>query len=151
MGRRKPQSYLSGAVSHRHTEGDYMGALLDVVSLDDWRDIVAVAVSAARAGDAGARAWLAQYLVGKPTVTAPTPLTVVVQQLAGRDPVVDALAKPHIDRIECPFRHQNDDIEDALRADVAAQLRTLQAQNAAVSPADDSADESIPSSRSQQS
>jgi hypothetical protein len=39
--------------------------LLDVVSLDDWRAVIMTALAAAKAGDAGARAWLAQYLIGK--------------------------------------------------------------------------------------
>ena len=95
---RKKQTYVNGRFTHRRTEADYMGALLDAVPLADWREVVAATVAAAKAGDAAARAWLAQYLIGKPGTTAPAPLTVVVQQLSGRDPVVDKLAKPHLDR-----------------------------------------------------
>jgi hypothetical protein len=98
----KKQSYIKGPFTHRRTESDYMGVLLDAVSLEDWRSVVAAAVVAAKAGDPRARAWLGQYLVGKPVATAPAPLTVVVQQLAGRDPLVDKLAKSHIDREEFP-------------------------------------------------
>jgi hypothetical protein len=89
---RKKQSYIKGTFTHRRTEADYMGALLDAVPLEDWREVVSATVAAAKAGDATARAWLAQYLVGKPGATAPAPLTVIVQQLSGRDPLVERLA-----------------------------------------------------------
>jgi hypothetical protein len=85
-------------------------------------------VAAAKTGDASARAWLAQYLVGKPGATAPAPLTVIVQQLSGRDPLVDRLAKPHLDRAEYPSLHAGDDFKDALKARVADELRALEAQ-----------------------
>jgi hypothetical protein len=74
---RKKQSYIKGTFTHRRSETDYMGVLLDAVSLDDWRSVVATTVAAAKAGDPSARAWLGQYLVGKPVATAPAPLTVV--------------------------------------------------------------------------
>lgn len=86
MGRKK-QSYIKGTFTHRRTEADYMGVLLDAVPLEDWRAVVGAAVAAAKADDAGSRAWLAQYLVGKPGAVAPAPLTVIVQQLSGRDPL----------------------------------------------------------------
>ena len=125
--RRNKQHYINGALGHRRTETDYMNALLDAVTVEDWRDVVTTAVAAAKAGDAGARLWLAQYLIGKPSATAPSPLTVVVQQLSGHDPVVAELAAPHIDRLKYPALHGNDDLDDALRAEVAAELRALEA------------------------
>src|ERR1700724_4017317 len=100
MARNK--SYIKGTFTHRRTEADYMGVLLDAVPLQDWREVVSATVAAAKAGDATARAWLAQYLVGKPGAAAPAPLTVIVQQLSGRDPLAERLAKPHIDRGEYP-------------------------------------------------
>lgn len=125
---RKKQSYIKGTFTHRRTEADYMGVLLDAVPLEDWREVVSATVAAAKAGDATARAWLAQYLVGKPGATAPAPLTVIVQQLSGRDPLVDRLAKPHIDRTEYPSLHADDDFEDAMRELIAGELRALEAQ-----------------------
>ena len=125
---RKKQNYIKGPFTHRRTEADYMGVLLDAVPLEDWREVVSATVAAAKAGDATARAWLAQYLVGKPSTAAPAPLTVVVQQLSGRDPLVDRLAKPHIDRAEYPSRHADDDFKDALKARVADELRALKDQ-----------------------
>jgi len=125
---RKKQSYIKGSFTHRRTEADCMGVLLDAVPLEDWRQVVSATVAAAKAGDASARAWLAQYLVGKPGAVALAPLTVVVQQLSGRDPLVDKLAKPHIDRVEYPSLHADDDFKDALKARVADELRALEAQ-----------------------
>ena len=119
----KKQSYIKGTFTHRRTEADYMGVLLDAVSLEDWREVVSATVAAAKAGDATARAWLAQYLVGKPGATAPAPLTVIVQQLSGRDPLVDKLAKPHIDRAEYPSLHADRRRHLRLSALLSARLR----------------------------
>jgi hypothetical protein len=79
-----------------------MGVLLDAVRVEDWREVVRATVAAAKVGDATARAWLAQYLIGKPGLTAPAPLTVVVQQLSGRDPLAERLANPYVERVKYP-------------------------------------------------
>lgn len=83
---------IRGTATHRRTEGDYMGVLLDAVSLDDWRGVVTGALQAAKGGDPQARNWLAQYLMGRADTKAPTPLNIVVQQLNGVDPLVNKLA-----------------------------------------------------------
>jgi hypothetical protein len=70
--------------------------------------------------------------VGKPATTAPAPLAVVVQQLSGRDPLADMLAKPHIDRAKYPSLRANDDFEDAMRNLIAGELRALEAQKLTV-------------------
>jgi hypothetical protein len=137
---RERQSYIKGPFTHRRTEADYMGVLLDAVPLQDWREVVSATVAAAKAGDATARAWLAQYLVGKPSTAAPAPLTVVVQQLSGRDPLVDRLAKPHIDRAEYPSWHADEDFKDALKARVAGELRALEEQKSNVPESGGNAD-----------
>ena len=31
---------LRGIGSHRRTESDYMGVMLEAVTLDDWRDVI---------------------------------------------------------------------------------------------------------------
>ena len=80
-------------------------------------------------GDATARAWLAQYLIGKPGLTAPAPLTVVVQQLSGRDPLTERLAKPYVDRRKYPSLSANEGFEDAMRELIAGELRVLKANN----------------------
>mgnify|MGYP000750568892 CR=1 FL=1 len=87
------QGLVRGMGTHRRTEGDYMAALLDTVTLDDWRDVVAGALQLAKGGDAQARAWLAQYLVGKASASAPTALTVQVNQWSGKDPLAERLAR----------------------------------------------------------
>lgn len=124
MARANPQTtnLIRGTATHRRTEGDYMGVLLDTVSLDDWRDVVAGALAAAKDGDSAARGWLAQYLVGKPEGKAPSPLTVVVQQLNGADPLVDKLATPTIHRAKFPSLHQHDDFEANVKGLIAAEL-----------------------------
>lgn len=120
--KRKTQSYIKGNANHARTEGDYMATLLDTVTLEDWQEVVNSALSAAKQGDASARAWLGQYLVGKPVVKAPTPLTVVVQQWNGDNPLVNKLAKPVIDRYEYPALHQNDALESQIKALIATEL-----------------------------
>ena len=122
MSKRKQTEYIQGHATHRRTEGDYMGVLLDAVTLDDWRGVVTGALQAAKSGDPQARNWLAQYLVGRPEGKAPTPLNIVVQQLNGADPLVDKLARPLIDRQKYPSLHADDGWQAQIRALVAAEL-----------------------------
>ena len=122
MAKRKQTEYIQGHATHRRTEGDYMGVLLDAVTLDDWRGVDTGALQAAKSGDPQARNWLAQYLVGRPETKAPTPLNIVVQQLNGRDPLVERLANPTIQRDKYPSLHTGDAHEDYIRALVAAEL-----------------------------
>ena len=124
MGRRKQTEYIKGTAQHRRTEGDYMGVLLDTVTLNDWRSVVNGALQAAKAGDPQARNWLAQYLIGRPEGKAPTPMNIVVQQLSGADPLVEKLAKPAISRALYPSTHRNEDLEAHIRALVAIELQT---------------------------
>lgn len=122
MAKRKQQNLIKGTADHSRTEGDYMSTLLDTVTLEDWQDVVSNALAAAKQGDAQARAWLAQYLVGKPAGKAPTPLTVVVQQLNGNNPLIEKLAKPVIDQYKYPDLHRNDAWEAQIKALIAAEL-----------------------------
>ena len=55
MAKRKQTEYIQGHATHRRTEGDYMGVLLDAVTLDDWRGVVTGALQAAKGGDPQAR------------------------------------------------------------------------------------------------
>ena len=100
MATKRTTSLIPGHATHTRTQDSYMGALLDAVSLDDWRDVVTGAVQAAKGGDPQARNWLGQYLVGRPESKAPTPINVVVNQLRGHDAVVDRLATPFVNRHE---------------------------------------------------
>lgn len=120
--KRKDAELIQGRAAHRRTEGDYMGVLLGAVTLEDWRDVVNGAKAAAKAGDPQARAWLAQYLMGRPEGKAPTPLNIVVQQLNGADPLVEKLAATAIHRQKYPSMHANDGWEAQIRALVAAEL-----------------------------
>lgn len=122
MARKKQPELIRGHAAHWRTEGDYMGVLLESVTLADWRAVVNNTKALAQAGDAQARAWLAQYLMGKPAGSAPTPLTVVVQQLNGSDPLVDKLAAPAIHRQKYPNMPANDGLEAHIRTLVAAEL-----------------------------
>ena len=119
---RKSPTYVPGKSTHRRTEADYMGVLLETVPLEEWRDVVAATVAAAKAGDASARAWLAQYLVGKPGVTAPTALTVVVQQLTGRDPVIDKLASEHVNRLQYPGAYDDEYLAAPIKVAIREEL-----------------------------
>ena len=120
--KKRTSDLIRGHATHRRTESDYMGALLDTVTLDDWRDVVTGTLQAAKGGDAQARTWLAQYLIGRPEGKAPSPLTVVVQQLNGVDPVVDKLAKRTIDNALYPSLHENDGYKDNIKALFAVEL-----------------------------
>lgn len=124
MAKRKQQTqtFIKGSAKHRRTEGDYMSTLLETVTLEDWQEVITSTLTAAKQGDAQARAWLGQYLVGKPAFKAPTPLTVVVQQLNGENPLINRLANKAIDQYKYPDLHRNDALEDQIKALVAAEL-----------------------------
>lgn len=122
MAKRKQQNLIKGSATHQRTESDYMSTLLDTVTLEDWQDVVNSTLQAAKQGDAQARAWLGQYLVGKPVMRAPTPLTVVVQQWNGDNPLINKLAKPFIDQYEYPMLHQNNGLESQIKALIALEL-----------------------------
>jgi hypothetical protein len=121
MGRkRQPAELIRGHAVHRRTEGDYMGVLLEAVTLEDWRAVVNNAKTLAQAGDPQARAWLAQYLMGKAAGSAPAPLTVLVQQLTGADQLVERLAQNVIHSTKFP--DTDGGFKDHIRALVAAEL-----------------------------
>ena len=50
----------------KQTETSYLQVSESVCTFDVWREIVAKAVEQAKQGDARARQWLSDYLVGKP-------------------------------------------------------------------------------------
>ena len=123
MTRRQTRTtYVAGTAPHRRIEADYLRTLLDTVTPDDWREVVAATLAAAKQGDAQARAWLAHYLIGKPATPAPSALTVLVQQLNGSDPVAERLAHPIIERIRYPSLHDDEDMANNIRALIAEEL-----------------------------
>jgi hypothetical protein len=84
----------------RATEREYLKAVIDACPPDTWAEIVARAVADAKNGDGQARAWLASYLVGKPSPnhTAPRPSRLLAQEAAGSDPVAEETAQLERDR-----------------------------------------------------
>lgn len=116
-------NFIKGKVSHCRTEDDYMATFLDAVTLEDWKEVVGGALTAAKSGDAQARAWLAHYLVGKPQGTAPTPLTVVVQQLSGTNALINSLAAPVIKKKEYPILCGDDEGRDQIKSMIAEELK----------------------------
>jgi len=62
----KGHAPLSPGRPSRPVEIEYMNILKQGVTADDFKKIVATAVSLAMAGDWKAREWLSNYLIGKP-------------------------------------------------------------------------------------
>ena len=56
----------NGGRPRRSVEEKYIKALSRSVTMKDWDKIITVAVQFAKAGDARARQWLSDYLIGKP-------------------------------------------------------------------------------------
>src|SRR5690348_13702790 len=54
----------------RVVEQDYVVALSEAVPLDRWRKIIERAITDAESGDARAREWVGNYMMGKPTGNA---------------------------------------------------------------------------------
>lgn len=113
---------LHGHAKHRRTQSDYMGALLDRVTLETWGEVIDATVAKAKDGDAQARAFLAAYLVGKPAHDAPEPLAVTAARISGDDPLVSALAEPIQKRDELDYYREQHEQETHFRALVTAEL-----------------------------
>jgi hypothetical protein len=115
----------------RTTEGAYLGTMMEVVSLETWKNIVTSAVEAAQAGDHKAREWIGRYLVGEPTTTAPSPLQVVVDSLLARDAALDKaaaiLAEPVIDAERHPIDFGT--ISRDRKAEILAEAREVLRQS----------------------
>ena len=91
----------------RATERDYLVALSESCSTDDWQEIVTRAVDDAKSGDAKARSWLAGYLVGEPGSRGELLHSLAVEFVAGSEPIkldaakrrndeaFDSLMNPH--------------------------------------------------------
>lgn len=113
---------LRGRATHRRTQSDYMGALLDRVTLETWGDVIDATVAKAKQGDAQARAFLAAYLVGKPAHDAPEPLTVTAARISGDDALVAKLAEPIKKCGESDYWQRDHEAETHYRALVSAEL-----------------------------
>ncbi|TAN06953.1 MAG: hypothetical protein EPN38_06555 [Rhodanobacteraceae bacterium] len=107
---------LRGRTTHRRTQSDYRGALLDRATLETWGDVIDATVAKAKDGDAQARAFLAAYLVGKPAHDAPEPLAVTAARIGGNDPLVHKLSSG------LTHRRMDDDEKELIREAVATEL-----------------------------
>jgi len=112
---------LRGRASHRRTQSDYMGALLDRVTLETWGEVIDATVAKAKDGDAQARAFLAAYLVGKPAHDAPEPLAITAARISGADALVDKLADAAARR-QCFGGSNFDDARDDAAQSIADEL-----------------------------
>lgn len=65
-GRFLPGNKASPGRPPRQTEGDYLTVITSRISMETWGKVVDRALKDALAGDHRARAWLADYLIGKP-------------------------------------------------------------------------------------
>ncbi len=77
----------------RAVEREYLAALSESVSLDDWREIVRAAVAAAKQGDAKARDWLCRYLVGEKPPTLTDLAADEAAELGAEQDILERLAK----------------------------------------------------------
>lgn len=114
----KQKNLIQGTATHCRTELDYMGALLDTVTIDDWRQVCEGAMELAKTGDAQSRAWLGQYLIGQAASKAPTCINVVVSQLQGENKVLDTLT-----RVLTPSKFDFPDDNAAQKAQIKERLR----------------------------
>jgi hypothetical protein len=64
---------------------DYLQAMSDSVSFEDWQDIVRRAVQDAKDGDVKAREWLSKYLLGKSTLPV-SGLDRILQEMHEQEP-----------------------------------------------------------------
>ena len=71
--------------SDNHGPNDYLIALVDEMSSQDWRDILRTTINAAKNGDHHARNWLSIYLIGRPDRPAKTAMEVHVLQWNNTD------------------------------------------------------------------
>jgi hypothetical protein len=73
MDRDENGRYLKGHKSNggrpsRPKEEQYYRILMTTCTADDWKAIVSKAIDQARRGDATARKWLADYIIGAPII-----------------------------------------------------------------------------------
>ncbi len=76
----------------RQTESDYLRAVQEACSLEDFTAIAAQAVNRARQGDTRSREWLSRYLLGAPTFASPRPSSAAIDEAVGRDEVAEGIA-----------------------------------------------------------
>lgn len=70
----------------RAVEADFLRALTDTVSPEDWRSIMGNVVEQAKAGDMKCISFLARYLLGTPSGEAPSLTGLAQEDAGGPDP-----------------------------------------------------------------
>ncbi len=118
----------------RQTEAAYLETMLAAVPLDVWSKIVESAVQAALSGDDKARSWLSKYLVGEPSIKAPAPTQVIIQQLLNKDPVFDAavncLVDTRMSRLLYPLMHEDDDLRERIAENARLEIINMEERTA---------------------
>jgi hypothetical protein len=99
----------------RAIEREYLAALSDAISPDDWREVVARAVADAKKGDPVARTWLAKYVLGE---TPPSLAALAADEMGGRtaDHGLEMQARRVQDSVSCERFRMKRDAERLARA-----------------------------------
>jgi hypothetical protein len=82
----------------RAVERQYLAALSDDITLDDWKDIVKAAVTAAKQGDGKARDWLTRFLVGSNPLSLTDLAADETAELGAERDIIERMAKRAKDR-----------------------------------------------------
>jgi hypothetical protein len=82
----------------RAVEREYLAALSEAVTLDDWQEIVKTAVTAAKQGDGKARDWLCRYLLGEKPLTLTDLAADEASELGAERDILECMAKRQKDR-----------------------------------------------------
>jgi hypothetical protein len=116
----KPRRFTVGTRAgaekpRRPIEREYLRALNEAVSLEDWQGVVRAAVAQAKEGDGKAREWLARYLIG---TEPPRLIDLFVDDVAFAGGIGTELLKALIRHVkESQYREQfeADELQEATR------------------------------------
>jgi hypothetical protein len=119
-GHDKPRRFTVGTGAgaekpRRPIEREYLRALNEAVSLEDWQEVVRAAVTQAKEGDGKAREWLARYLVGSDPPRLPELFVddVLVGGAIGRE-MLKALIR-HVKESRYREQFEADELQEATR------------------------------------
>jgi hypothetical protein len=101
----------------RAVERQYLAALNDAVTLDDWKDIVKAAVQAAKEGDGKARGWLTRYLIGTDPLSLTDLAADEAAELGTERDILERMAKraQHRNFVELYSSHELDQAKKQLQ------------------------------------
>jgi hypothetical protein len=97
----------------RSVEVEYLATLGDMVSLEDWAEVVARALADAKSGDANARAWLAKHLLGGSPSTL---MNLAAQEQRGATPDADIDALSAKQQVAADSKALFDQVRRQMRA-----------------------------------